>query len=79
MKLALADKPPTPFKVPPGGSASTRRAAWGPHQADGGRTVLDSKPGTAPPENYVPVVSPKRRGACRRVSRPCAQHAGERA
>ena len=35
MKLALADKPPTPFKVPPGSGwfASIRRAACAPHRA----------------------------------------------
>src|SRR3954464_9924374 len=57
MKLALADKPPTPFKVPPGirlvriDSKSGMRPAPG----DTGRTVLEAfKPGTAPPENYMP-------------------------
>jgi penicillin-binding protein 1A len=59
MKLALADKPPTPFKVPPGirlvriDSKSGMRPAPG----DTGRTVLEAfKPGTAPPENYMPAV-----------------------
>ncbi len=58
LKLALADKPPTPFKVPPGirlvriDSKSGLRPAPG----DTGRTVLEAfKPGTAPPENYMPA------------------------
>jgi penicillin-binding protein 1A len=60
MKLALADKPPTPFKVPPGirlvriDSKSGLRPAPG----DTGRTVLEAfKPGTAPPENYMPPAT----------------------
>src|SRR5918994_1651401 len=58
MKLALADKPPTPFKVPPGIRLVRIDAKSGmrPGQGEGGRTVLEAfKPGTAPPENYVPV------------------------
>src|SRR5882757_6947438 len=55
LKLALADKPPTPFKVPAGiklvrvDAKSGMRAGPG----DGGRTILEAfKPGTAPPDNY---------------------------
>jgi penicillin-binding protein 1A len=55
LKLALADKPATPFKVPAGiklirvEAKSGMRAAPG----DGGRTILEAfKPGTAPPDNY---------------------------
>src|SRR5712672_624665 len=55
MKLALADKPAVPFKVPAGiklirvDSKSGMRAGPG----DTGRTVLEAfKPGTAPPDNY---------------------------
>src|ERR1700754_1751035 len=55
MKLALADKPPIPFKVPAGiklvrvDAKSGMRAGPG----DGGRTILEAfKPGTAPPDNY---------------------------
>jgi penicillin-binding protein 1A len=58
MKLALADKPPTPFKVPPGIRLVRIDAKSGmrPAPGDGGRTVLEAfKPGTAPAENYVPV------------------------
>jgi len=55
LKLALADKPPTPFKVPAGiklirvDAKTGMRAGPG----DGGSTILEAfKPGTAPPENY---------------------------
>jgi penicillin-binding protein 1A len=55
LKLALADKPPTPFKVPAGiklvrvDAKTGMRAGPG----DGGRTILEAfKPGTAPPDNY---------------------------
>jgi penicillin-binding protein 1A len=55
MKLALADKPPTPFKVPPGIRLVRIDAKSGmrPNPGEGGRTILEAfKPGTAPPENY---------------------------
>src|SRR5882724_5681749 len=55
LKLALADKPAVPFKVPAGiklirvDAKSGMRAGPG----DTGRTVLEAfKPGTAPPDNY---------------------------
>ena len=55
LKLALADKPATPFKVPAGiklirvDQMSGMRAGPG----EGGRTILEAfKPGTAPPDNY---------------------------
>jgi penicillin-binding protein 1A len=55
LKLALADKPAIPFKVPAGiklirvEAKSGMRAGPG----DGGRTILEAfKPGTAPPDNY---------------------------
>src|ERR1019366_555146 len=55
LKLALADKPAVPFKVPAGiklirvDSKSGMRA--GPGQTGG--TILEAfKPGTAPPDNY---------------------------
>ncbi|MCP9626618.1 penicillin-binding protein 1A [Rhodopseudomonas palustris] len=54
-KLALADKPAVPFRVPAGiklirvDAKSGMRAGPG----DGGRTILEAfKPGTAPPDNY---------------------------
>ncbi|MEH2477322.1 penicillin-binding protein 1A [Nitrobacteraceae bacterium AZCC 2146] len=55
MKLALADKPAVPFRVPAGiklirvDAKSGMRAGPG----DTGRTILEAfKPGTAPPDNY---------------------------
>jgi penicillin-binding protein 1A len=55
LKLALADKPAIPFKVPAGiklirvDSKTGMRVGPG----EGGRTVLEAfKPGTAPPDNY---------------------------
>ncbi|MEA2831769.1 MAG: penicillin-binding protein [Bradyrhizobium sp.] len=55
MKLALADKPAIPFRVPAGiklirvEAKSGMRAGPG----DGGKTILEAfKPGTAPPDNY---------------------------
>jgi penicillin-binding protein 1A len=54
LKLALAEKPATPFKIPAGiklvrvDSKSGMRAGPG-----DGRTILEAfKPGTAPPDNY---------------------------
>ena len=56
MKMALADKPATPFRVPPGiklirvSIGSGLRAGGG----DGAGTLLEAfKPGTAPPEYYA--------------------------
>ena len=55
MKVALADKPAVPFRVPPGiklirvDAKSGQRV--GPNA--GGRVILEAfKPGTAPPDNY---------------------------
>src|SRR5712672_10582 len=70
LKLALADKPAIPFKVPAGiklvrvDSRSGMRAGPG----DGGRTILEAfKPGTAPPDNYsvIGVATPKGGRCCR--------------
>jgi penicillin-binding protein 1A len=54
MKVALADKPPVPFRVPPGikliriDRKSGLRAS-----GEGGATILEAfKPGTAPPDSY---------------------------
>src|SRR5947207_6657815 len=55
LKLALADKPAIPFRVPAGiklirvDAKTGMRAGPG----EGGRTILEAfKPGTAPPDNY---------------------------
>jgi penicillin-binding protein 1A len=55
MKLALADKPATPFKIPAGIRLVRVDAKSGmrPNPGEGGRTILEAfKPGTAPPDNY---------------------------
>ncbi|WP_334361430.1 MULTISPECIES: penicillin-binding protein 1A [unclassified Bradyrhizobium] len=55
MKLALADKPATPFKIPAGIRLVRIDAKSGmrPNPGEGGRTILEAfKPGTAPPDNY---------------------------
>src|ERR1700686_2295367 len=61
LKLALADKPAIPFKVPAEikpvrvDAKSGMRAGPG----DGGRTILEAfKPGTAPPDNYAAIGVP---------------------
>ncbi|MCA6121591.1 penicillin-binding protein 1A [Bradyrhizobium sp. WSM 1704] len=58
LKLALADKPPTPFKVPAGIKLIRVDAKSGVRSGPGGggNTILEAfKPGTAPPE-YTPSV-----------------------
>jgi penicillin-binding protein 1A len=58
MKLALADKPATPFKIPAGIRLARIDAKSGlrPNPSEGGRTILEAfKPGTVPPENYATV------------------------
>ncbi len=59
LKLALADKPAVPFRVPAGiklirvEAKSGMRAGPG---GEGGRTILEAfKPGTAPPDNYAVI------------------------
>jgi penicillin-binding protein 1A len=58
MQMALKDKPATPFRVPPGiklirvNASSGTRAGSG----EGGNVILEAfKPGTTPPDTYVPV------------------------
>src|SRR5438270_408889 len=56
MKLALADKPATPFKIPAGIRLVRIDAKSGmcPNPGEGGRTILEAfKPGTVPPDNYA--------------------------
>ncbi len=54
LKLALADKPAVPFKVPAGIKLIRVDAKTGMRAGpDSGRTILEAfKPGTAPPDNY---------------------------
>ncbi len=52
MKTALADKPATPFRVPPGIKLIRINPSSG-MRASGGKTILEAfKPGTAPPDSY---------------------------
>jgi penicillin-binding protein 1A len=56
MKMALADKPPTPFRVPPGIKLIRVNVATGTRagSGEGGGTLLEAfKPGTAPPDSYA--------------------------
>jgi penicillin-binding protein 1A len=53
MKLALADKPAVPFKVPAGIKLIRVEAKSGMRAGPGGGGILEAfKPGTAPPDNY---------------------------
>ena len=58
MKLALADKPAIPFRVPAGIKLIRVDAKTGTRAGSGdtGRTILEAfKPGTAPPDNYAVI------------------------
>lgn len=58
MKLALADKPAVPFRVPAGIKLIRVDAKTGMRAGPGdtGRTILEAfKPGTAPPDNYAVI------------------------
>jgi len=53
LKLALADKPAVPFKVPAGIKLIRVDAKSGMRSGPGGGGILEAfKPGTAPPDNY---------------------------
>jgi penicillin-binding protein 1A len=53
MKLALADKPATPFRVPPGIKLIRVSAGTGMRAGGGEGGLLEAfKPGTAPPDTY---------------------------
>ena len=54
LKLALADKPPVPFRVPPGIKLVRINPQTGMRAGPGDqRVILEAfKPGTAPPDNY---------------------------
>ncbi len=78
MKMALADKPPTPFRVPPGiklirvSVGSGARAG-----SDGGGTILEAfKPGTAPPDSYSVVSSGPTGGVSQDAERAVGVGAG---
>ncbi|MBX6426301.1 MAG: penicillin-binding protein 1A [Variibacter sp.] len=60
LKAALADKPPVPFRVPPGIKLIRINAQTGMRAAPGDtKVILEAfKPGTAPPDNYAIIGSP---------------------
>ena len=71
LKVALADKPPIPFRVPPGIKLIRVDAKTGMRAGPGDpRAILEAfKPGTAPPDNYSVIGAETASGArCR--SRP---------
>jgi penicillin-binding protein 1A len=58
MQMALKDKPATPFRVPPGIKLIRVNASTGTRAGpgEGGGVILEAfKPGTTPPDSYVPV------------------------
>jgi penicillin-binding protein 1A len=56
MKLALKDKPDTPFRVPAGIKLIRVSAKTGLRSSGGGDSILEAfKPGTAPPDSYALV------------------------
>src|SRR5918993_1679459 len=80
MQLALKDKPPTPFRVPPGiklvrvAHGSGLRAGSG----EGGGAILEAfKPGTGPPDSYA-VIGYGCRGPSPGAARPVTAGDGGR-
>jgi penicillin-binding protein 1A len=65
LKLALVDKPPIPFRVPPGIKLIRINAKSGMRAASGDeKVILEAfKPGTAPPDNYSVVGAEVSNGA----------------
>lgn len=58
MQMALKDKPATPFRVPPGIKLIRVNASTGLRagSGEGGGVIVEAfKPGTSPPESYIPV------------------------
>ncbi|WP_210488316.1 penicillin-binding protein 1A [Microvirga antarctica] len=58
MQMALKDKPATPFRVPPGIKLIRVNASTGLRagSGEGGGVIVEAfKPGTGPPESYIPV------------------------
>jgi penicillin-binding protein 1A len=76
LKVALADKPPIPFRVPPGIKLIRVDAKTGMRAPPGDpRAILEAfKPGTAPPDNYSVVGAESASGVALPVS-PDAERA----
>src|SRR5215213_8947536 len=55
MQMALKDKPPTPFRVPPGIKLISVDRGSGMRSSGGGAILEAFKPGTGPPDNYAVI------------------------
>ena len=78
LKMALADKPPIPFRVPPGIKLIRVDAHTGMRAGPGDpKVILEAfKPGTAPPDNYSVIGTDSSNGVPNGVA---ARHARRRA
>ena len=81
LKVALADKPPIPFRVPPGIKLIRVDAKTGMRAGPGDpHAILEAfKPGTAPPDNYSVIGGGNRErrsaaGLARRRPRGAHRH-----
>jgi penicillin-binding protein 1A len=71
LKLALADKPAVPFKVPAGIKLIRVDAKSGMRSGPGGGGILEAfKPGTAPPDNYSVIGVADADGSGRQLMAP---------
>jgi penicillin-binding protein 1A len=70
LKVALADRPPIPFRVPPGIKLIRVNAKTGMRAGPGDtHVILEAfKPGTAPPDNYSGIGAASTSGGAVRVS-----------
>ena len=77
LKVALADKPPIPFRVPPGIKLIRVDAKTGMRAGPGDtKVILEAfKPGTAPPDNYSVIGSDGAPGAGAQAVSPDADRA----
>jgi len=77
LKVVLADKPPIPFRVPPGIKLIRVDARSGMRAAPGDpKAILEAfKPGTAPPDNYSVVGAETANGASIPISPDAANGA----
>jgi penicillin-binding protein 1A len=78
MKLALADKPATPFRMPAGIKLIWVDAKTGmrPVPGESAKSLLEAfKPGTAPPDNYAAIGTADADGQSLAVSSPDADRA----
>ena len=76
--MALADKPPIPFRVPPGIKLIRVDANTGMRAGPGDpKVILEAfKPGTAPPDNYSVIGADTANGAPTSQAAPDARQCG---